>query len=595
MAEYAFLTDEFLKNVRAIIADEKHDKKHKLYKKAYEHAEEMEVHLYGEKPEKLLKRVRPREDPAISQYRLEAYEPTTQSTAEKALSICHKIFNPKLYVLKFDNNSRSQELKKYSLEEYPGFNSIVNYVANVLLKRTMADPNAWIVIQPFEFDILDTQRVQPIATCYESEDVHYFVPRENVLIFIDEYKDSNGNKIYLYQYFDRVGVYNVLFKRVGNDMIAEVANEYIHNFGELPCWQLGGIYDGDHPGLYRSFFSPAVPFWNKAINAESDLDGAYIMNIHHHKWEVADECDYILDGKYACNKGYIYQDTAKPSMCPSCKGTGKKSAKGPYEVYQVAKDSLNPNTGVPSPPFGFVTVPTEATAMLEKRVEMLLEKGLNALNMDVVNKIGENQSGIAKVYDRTELYDFLEKLSGLFFDVHLKNIYYYFTWYMFGIQEKDDNERTKIEPDIIKPSEFDIYSTPELTEQLKVAKESNVNPAYLQAKQEQIQNKDFASEPDKLVQLNLTLSLDPLAEIDRDSINIMQMGGTVKKTDVIIHDNIRKFVRMAMEEDKTFANKTYSEQMDVLTKYADEVEQSTKVKIDTSAIDDTGRAGQPNQ
>lgn len=196
----------------------------------------------------------------------------------------------------------------------------------------------------------------------------------------------------------------------------------------------------------------------------------------------------------------------------------------------------------------------------------------------------ENQSGISKAYDRTELFDFLGKVRDLCYDKHLTDIFYFFAKYMFI--GKTDEQIADIEPNITKPVDFDIFTTQELSDQLKVAKGSSINPSYLTVKQIEIQNKEFAGEPELRDTLNLILDLDPYAEMSRDDISLIVMNGTAPKTNVIIHDNIRPFIRRAQEEVEDFAALEYVKQMEILTGYAKEVEEMNKVKVDQSAIED---------
>lgn len=604
MAETTSRYEYLLPKLVLIVQNPKKDEyKHSGYRQACDHACEMGVHLYGEKPEKLLNRVRPREDPAITAYRLESYEPTTTSTAGKALSITNKIFNPKLYAIHPAKNSDGEILYQYATVTYPVFNSIVNFLSEYALKKAMADPNAVFLVEPKEVPYIPdgdsvrvdvTKRIEPIVTCYPSCAVH-LISSEYALLFLREEKDEKGIPKYFYKYVDRMVIAE--FYLTTNDsknyyVIEE--SSYAHNFDALPLWALGGAYNQKHnkqyTNVFESFFYPAVPFWNKAINAESDLDGAFISHLHPQKWEVADECEFVEHtehGHYACDNGYIFNNhTGARHQCGACGGTGRKSVKSPHQIYQVSKDKLQPESGAPSPPAGYIEVPTAPTEMLVTRVDKLLERGLSALAMDIVNEIGENQSGVAKELDRTELNDFLGKVRDLFYDKHLKNIFYYFAKYMFI--GKDDKALEDIEPTVIKPQEFNILTTQELTESLKNAKGANINPAYLQAKQIEIQNKEFQANPDTLQMLNLIVSLDPYAEIVRTDLDLMIFSKTISNTDAIIHDNIRTFVRRAIEENPKFIDLTYMEQMEVLKGFAEEISEQiteeTKIQIDTTAI-----------
>ncbi len=457
------LTDaEIASLFKGFVTDSK--KRHKLYDKCKEHAEDMEVHMYGKKPVKLLERVRPHEDPAITSYRLQSYEPTTMSTAEKALTIVNKIFHPGNYSIRFEGDAKSEELKDKTLVNYPVFNSVVTYLSQYALKKVIADPNGIFVVQPYDFNVKATERVTPILTAYECEDVWMKTP-DYVVICVaakQEKKDKNDKvteTFWLFQWIEANEIVNFKFYTQNNqDYFLEIVNEYITNFGELPVWSLGGVYDQYQIGMFQSFFFAALPFWNKAINAESDLDGAYVKHMNPQKWETADECEYVMEteyGKFACSGGYIFDShEGKKSKCPSCGGHGYKSLTGPFETAWVNKEKFSgDNNNIPIPPFGYVNVPTEATAMLEKRVEALLLKGLESLNMDVVDHVGENQSGVAKSIDRTELNDFLGKIRDRFFDTHLTNFYYFAAKFMFST---DGEDVSSLEPTIIKPLNFDI-------------------------------------------------------------------------------------------------------------------------------------------
>lgn len=582
--EEQYFDEAFLKRLKQLISDDKDELKHPFYKAALEHCEEMSWHVYGTKPEELLKRVRPREDEAVRQYRLDSYEPITKSICKKALSITHKIFNSKLYSIRFEESDNAEILKRYTLEEYPRFNSVVNYLANFSLKKNIADPNGVFLVQPNDYMIKESERVQPIVTCYGSKDI-WDIGKDYFLFFDEGGADA---KEWYFTYADTQLIHKIVVRKektLGQDnVVVEILATYNHNFSEIPVWYLGGEYSDKNYGLYESFFSPAVPFWNEAINDHSDVTGAYRMHIWPQKWEVADECEYVEDNKYPCQGGYIYSDKDGKHACPSCKGVGRKTIKSPFESYLVNRDKFKTADGTANVdvPFGYVSVPVDATKMLEDKANRNLEMGLNALSMDIVNKIGENQSGVSKEIDRSELHDFLQKVADQFFDVHLKNIYYYFTKYMFGVS--DPEKIDEIQPEISKPTQFNVYSFTELTGQFASAKEAGLSSSYLTVKQAEIQAKEFQTHPQLLAVLELELILDPLSGSSRDDVALMLQNGTVTKETVIIHDNIKIFVRRALEEYKDFADKPLTEKMDILEGYAAEVVEKTKVTIDMSAF-----------
>jgi hypothetical protein len=588
MAELSYLTPEVIDRLKKVCKDREdkhfHENCHKHYKDACEHYEEMAVHVSGKKPEKLLERVRPREDPAIREYRLQSYEPITKSTCKKALRIVHKIFNSKFYSIRFKEDEKSSLLKKYSMDEYPRFNNIINYLSDYALKKGIADPNAWFLVQPYEIPKLTTERVKPYVTCYLSCDVYYI--DDNYALLFDKYEKGNNSESWFYTLVDRMGIYNIVAsKKASQELVVAELSRYIHGRNKLPMWQIGGEYSDKYDGLFESYFYPAVPFWNEVIMDHSDLRGAIRTHLFPQKWEVADECEYVEDGKYACQGGYIFnQEQGKKHKCPGCNGAGRKTVKSPYETYLVNKDRFTAEGGLVTPqaPFGYVDIPTEPTKILKEERDAGLQKGLSALNMDVLNNIGTNQSGVSKDIDRrTELQEFLQKIADTYFEVHLPNIFDWFVWYMFGVESGGSQEKlNSIQPDISKPTQFDVYTSAELTAQFKEAKTAQVNPSYLQAKQAEIQNREFQTHPELLKVLNLQLELDPLAEVTRDSVSLMLSDGTVTKEDAIIHDNIRVFIQRAIEEDQKFADKEYMEKLEILRGYAAEVIEMNRITLE---------------
>lgn len=179
------------------------------------------------------------------------------------------------------------------------------------------------------------------------------------------------------------------------------------------------------------------------------------------------------------------------------------------------------------------------------------------------------------------------------YDIHLTNIYYFFTKYMFGVSDPAKVE--EIQPEISKPTQFDVYSSTELTEQFAKSKEAKLNPSYLAVKQVEIQNKEFSTNPQLLARLNLEISLDPLAEVSTDEISMMLANGTIEKCTAIIHDNIRLFVARAIEENKGFEEMERMKQWEILEGYADEVEEENKVKIDESMIEGEPTEEEPKE
>jgi hypothetical protein len=549
--------------------------------------------MYGKKPEKLLNMVRPREDPEVKKYRLDSYQPTTKSTAEKGLSIVSKIFNPTLYAVAWkEQTPAGKELQSYTLEYYPVYNSLPTFLQQTALKKVLADPNGVLAVKPLRRLESDIQQPEPVAKIYGSKNVWYF-DEEMFLIFIKKVTGQKGIHKYHFEYYDKDFIREIVVEKITPKQI-NIFEEYtfVHQCEQPPVWHLRGIPEVKDSGeiYYRSFFDPAIPFWNLAISHESDLFGAYINHLHPIRTELAEECDYKDQG-HKCKGGRVTYPDGNSAVCPSCHGSGHKSVKSPYGVYMYNRDKLSID-GAALTPVEYITIPTEPTKMLEERIEKLLEKGLYALNMDILNKIGENQSGVAKVIDRDELYDFLYRISVVMFDVHMANIYDYTNKQMFGVSNKGKNLDKNL-PDISKPVKFDISSTLEIMEEMKMARDSGANPQYIREKQKQINAKEFASSQDIKNKLDLMIDLDPCPELDVESITLLVDKKQISKLDAVIHHNIELLVDRALEEKQGFESMKKIDQLDILREFAEEMIEEMKDELDTTAIDETGNTGQP--
>lgn len=590
--------EEFDDKLKAMIrtSSEKDDERkvrHSCYSECVEHAEEMSWHLYGVTPDSLLDRVRPREDPEVTAYRKANYEPTTKSAADKAINIVSKIFNPNLYSIRWKAESQSAKtLKEYTLEYYPEHNSIVNFTKDVLLRKMLADPNGVAAVKLKEIPEKTNQEPKPYLCLYGSSALWNF-DEDHYLIFTrsEEVKLKSGNRItwYYFEYFDSNDYlcFRAYVTSTGK-LVIEEEESYPHNFGEIPVWRLQGVPEAKDNGeiIYKSFFNSAAPYWNLSIIHESDVLGAFINHIHPQKYELAEPCHFKFDGGQ-CRQGQLKMASGETLPCPKCDGTGWRNMAGPYGVYKYTKEKLAEGDGpVGIDPVGYINVPVDATKMLEERADRMRQMGMWAINMDVEDEVGENQSGVAKVIDRSAQFDTLYNIGSVVFDVHLQNAFYFFNKYMFGVADRSAGKEPEGNlPEINKPTQFDIASTSELIANYKVAKDSGLDPNFLQIKQIEIGTRDLTTNPDLKRFTNLVLDLDPLPGMDANTVSLNVSKFFIRQVDAVIHWNIKRFLERAIREDKGFLEAKREEQVAKLESFAEEVVKETKPKVDPAVID----------
>jgi hypothetical protein len=425
--------------------------------------------------------------------------------------------------------------------------------------------------------------------------VHWY--DKDCFIFFLRTEDVNAQRYYYYDYFDKFQYLRIKCKYEENtkSISIEILEQYQHGFNEIPAWFLRGKSKALDNGeiLFESFFSSALPHWNLAVIHESDLLGAYIMHLHPQKTIWTEECQHRVNWEgveHKCVRGILKgvggtKTAYDGTECPSCSGSGRTAVTSPYGEYQFMRTKLEDVIPAGLKPVEYITIPTEATKMLEERTREMNKKALWAINMDVEDEVGQNQSGIAKVIDRSGQYDTLHNISSVVFDVHIPNQMYFKNKYMFKVQSASSNKKEdKNLPEVNKPTQFDILTTAELMNNFSVAQKANVDKNYLRVKAIEIANRDFSTSPDIKRYVIATLELDPLYGFTIDEISTGNAAGVIRKVDWTIHENLKPFIDRGIEQNKEFLTLPKQEQIKILEQFANELIKAEKPKVDPNMI-----------
>lgn len=584
-----FGSEEFNRNLVLLIKNDKY--RHPSYETVTTIARQMSVHVYGDKPLELLDRVRPGEDEKIKSYRVANYEATTKAPCGKAIKIVSKMFNPNLSSIKFVSTSdASKRLQDYTTYYFPEYNSLTSYNKDVTLKKMIADPNAVMAVKPMKKVENDAEPVRPVVVIYGSPavwwwDYEHYLINVGVTSIPGILPNDRPKKVFTFEYYDDVQ-YLKFETSVGPDDNLETRimdESYTHNFKDkedvpvIPAWRLRGNTIALDNGftIYESFFADAQPHWNLSIVHESDLLGAFVKHMNPQRYIIGEQCtnEIVREGiKIRCDNGVLRGADGYYERCPACHGSGK-TASSPYEDHVVLKQKLDEMQNITMDPIGYVKVPVDATKLLQDRADSCVEKGSAAINMDIEDKVGENQSGIAKVYDRSAQNDTIYDIACVMFDIHFQNQYYFIDKYLNSVSEAavGRNRSDDDLPQINKPSRFNIESIAELIAGFKAGKDGGLDRNYMQAKTMEIINREFETDPERKAYFIMLIGLDPLYFMSDMEVNGYLNRGLVKKTDVVIHANLKLFVDRALEQNLKFMDMKKSEQMVILTGYAQEL------------------------
>ena len=529
--------------------------RHKYYKKTVAHAEDMGIHVEGETPEKLLNINRPNEQEEIKRYRLETYQPVTQSLSEKVVNTVNKVFNPRLWTIDFEEQSLVGEetLAKYITEDYPFYRSLMNFVTETFTVKDFSDPNAAIVVMPNSFDIEETELFEPVATVYDSV---------SLVDFVDE-------EYYTFQFGDMIKVFTtseiLFYKRAkkGADRW-DLVFEYAHEFGFVPVFRLGGIIKGKlEPFYYESWIRGVLPHWNQVVQLTSDLQAAYVNHLYMDKWEFETDCQSA-----GCIDGFVKTEVQNgkdtvitEGKCSTCMGSGKVS-KNPYSIYSVNRDAISTDIN-PIPPAGYIDKPIDVVDKVEQRIDKEEKRGLASINMEIVQMVGNDQSGTAKTVDREDLNAFLSRYSRHVFEYVLPNLIFNIAAWRYGETSKIE----EIVPSISQPKDFNVISLDRLTEEYKDASNANVSANYLQHIEGEIVQSKFANNDEGRKKNETIIKLQPFPGKSVDQLltlqNLGQPEWKIYKSVAII-----ELVDMAIEERSDFLDLDLKQKREIINQMA---------------------------
>lgn len=545
------------------IVREQQSYRHRYYKQTTDHAESMGVHIEGFKPTKLLEEKRPNEPEEVRKYRLKTWKNVTQSQSEKITNTVARIFNPKLYKLKFPEKPsiipEGEDLGRYLTEEYGVYKSLWVFVRETLLKMTFSDPNSVCVVFPENPLAENNEFYRPLPIIYRSETVVDFVDDLYYTIYIHNKKTNSGKIMVVTD--QSVRVYNVK----GTTITSAV--DYDHGLGVVPAFRLGGKVMGSlNPYYFHSFVSGIQPHWDKAITMISDADGSIVNHLFPERWEWQSSCNKCNGkGKLDVNKYEVGEGENEAHWvdCKTCLGTGYITNKSPYGVIGIKRDALNPDLPTPTPPAAYIDKDIEPLRELRNIIKEEILEGFSSINMEILHKVGENQSGVAKTIDRQDLDSFLMRVANHVFDCQIKPIIEFTArWRMSNLLSEFQLEEYIREVSVSKPKEFNIVSMNALINELKEATTANVSANYIKSIETELINNKFSNNETER-KLNLaTVRLKPFPNLSTDQLLSARAANAITLKDFIRNQNIDDLVLLAVGEDDNFVNLSFKEQLD---------------------------------
>lgn len=514
---------------------------------------------------------RPNESEDAMEYRVKIYEPQTKNPITKVINSLSKIrrspdWNINYEEVKWPARIPDEEtLEDYCEENYPGYESLTNWVFSVMLKNYCIDPNAVVAVFPMITDILENEFYQPVATLFNSDHVIYFEEGAEYVILqstemahiadaaIQGYKQ--GKIFYVFTKTEMARYEQV--DAAGNYIQSQVQ---IHNLGYIPCFKIPSVFlaQKDNTIIQESRLSSMMPHLNEAAREYSDLQASKVQHMYPLFWYYENrECG-------ACNGvGKAPVEGGPPQVCKSCAGSGKMKF-SPFSYIAVQPpNAATGETTVPTPPAGYITRDVDILKHQDESVDRHIFKSLAALNMQFLDQTPLNISGDAKQVDREELNNFVYNVAEDLISA-MDKIYKIINDWRYSFAIPDKKARKEMLPKIAVPENFDLLPADYLIDNITKSKNNKLSPILIAAMETDYASKTFYATPNLAELIALSYQLDPLCGISEDEKMTRLSNNGITEEDYIISSNIISFLRQLINTDPKFCDKPYKEQMAAL-------------------------------
>lgn len=523
----------------------------KLYKEAYESAEEVEVHADGDYPKKLLNQTYPNESLEERRYIRGTFQPITKPFWHKALRSLNRIFGESNFSIDFSDDA----VKQYFTKDMPVHGNIISYFKQVLKIKKINDPNGVLVVD-FDMPVRETaegeliadqsKEIEPFPTIYECEDVLMFESGEYGLFMSEEKSvvEWNGKKqnvgyvMYLYDCNTIYRIYQI-GKKIDWQFEADVY--YEHNLGLMPAWKLKGIPCEvfDDEVLYESHFSPAIPHLNDAIVMNRNLRASITKIAYPIRTYYEQPC---TNGD--CRDGKIMGQDGNANTCSTCGGTGRLKF-SPLRDYVMQKpDNILDDSSQPSPfpAIGYVSPDPTILTFSKETIYEMIDQAFSFLNIEnapngMKKGLGGDATATKSKIDYDEMFVSILDISDEIFDLLGK-------WLTcaYMIRYNATESQIKISP----PRTFELLGSAELTQELVDAKQGNVPDSYMNKLTKDLIDKRFPQDASMIRKYEIGMACDPL--FTKDAADIQIMRPDLERWVIVLHNFFDYFLGLACEE-----------------------------------------------
>ncbi|MDR1762760.1 MAG: hypothetical protein LBR64_02215 [Dysgonamonadaceae bacterium] len=551
-------------------------------------ANKIEVHAKGIMPEKIITKRRPSESEKVKDYRREIYVPITKKAIGKVINSLGKIRRSQDWKIQYDadstpkNIATGETLQDYCEVNYPGFQSLTNWVFAEMLKRSLIDANAVCAVIVKSLPASATEYIKPEVEIFDSKQICNYVPGEYYCLQSTDVVAYNGANGRIYDgkvYYILTDTQVARIEQRGAAYVPTLI--YDHNLGEVPVVKVGGVYFDrkNNDIIQESFIAEMSPYLDEAVREYSDLQAEIVQHVHSEKYIYTNtECPNCK------GSGHVHGETdenGQPKVCHRCKGTGNIANISPYGEYTITAGRKMEEYQLPTPPIGYINKSTEIAKLQDERVRNHIYDALSTVNMEFLAETPLAQSGVAKEVDRDELNNFVYTVAESLIAT-LDRCYYFICHYRYSFIVPDKEKRNAMLPVIAVPERYDLLNSSVLVTEIQTAKAAKINPVLTKYMEIELAQKKYNADPEIAQEVETMLDLDPLYGYDQQEKMTMLANGGITERDYIVSCNIAQFIQRAFKEEREFIKKSFSEKRKIIDGYAAEI---TKANAAKSAIE----------
>lgn len=501
-------------------------------------SEEARRHSEGTGLNALLRERFPSEPPQIFEYRLKNLRPITQTYFDKAANTLAKITRARDLIVRFSEPA----FERYLRRDYPDGSDFLAQLFGPLLRVTLTEPNGLFVVAPQDFIL----GAPPLVYYFRPEDIFQFFPQRYALVRLppvsgERFLEITPEYMRLYQYSD---------EKSGVPHITEIFRAVNPVFPAVVCG--GEPYRLQFPGVYRSFFSGAFPFWDEALVQFSEKQAGIKQHLFPEKWTYA-----FVECKTCAGMGKV-RHAGTLADCNACNGTGVPPATGAFSLLTVPL----PKNGVPvvpTPPAGYVQKDFSAITFLNQDIYTNLYRGLAALNFEFLAETPLNTSGVSKAYDRQELNGFLYKIARHVLQTQFLPLCKAFAAFLFPQSPPE-----RLIPTFQIPERFDLIDASDYETEMTALKNADAPPALRRAVEREYIERRFSGNPNEKARLSALLDLQPLPAASFDTLITMYEKGFIAYDEFYIAFHLEELIDRAAETNPNFYQIPVSEQKSYL-------------------------------